>query len=216
MASASDFAKLLLGLTRGGLPIVFEKLKVPVIGGRPKLLLRQQPDRLGFLTCCTAKTERGSNTNNNLKEQLFLDVEWDHLPTEQQLSLLLYLCKDRGWPLVTITHSGSKSLHAFFWLIRTHRWSTTSGQLSARGGSAGRTTTSLSRSPEVENQIRWKVASLRQTFDATPKTRLTAEAVLAYIPEAPGWASFDVLFEKINERREDRIGEKNSDTRSGC
>jgi hypothetical protein len=123
---ASDFAQMLLRqfLAATYLPIVFFTKYKAIIGRRAVDALQRIPDRLQYVGRWTARSEkgsnpkkRGSNTLDNLKERLFVNVEFDDMPLEKQLKLLWYL-KVRGeWRMISITFSGSGSYHGLF-LVR--------------------------------------------------------------------------------------------------
>ena len=74
------------------------------------------PDQLQYLTSSTAIDEAGSNTNDNVKEQIFLDVEFDHMRTLDQLKILWWLKRVRKWNLISLTYSGGKSYHGLFYI----------------------------------------------------------------------------------------------------
>ena len=123
-AKASDFSRLLLEkiLRPEDKPIVFISKKWPIIGGKARLELQERPQELQYLCSSTAKSafrkplrpEDGTNRGANLRERIFLDVEFDHLPLQDQLKILWWLKTVRKWRLISITHSGGKSYHGLF------------------------------------------------------------------------------------------------------
>ena len=98
-ATAFDFAKLLLDriLHSDDKPIVFVNQKWPIIGFAARAKLRQRPDELQYLCCSTALRairnggDAGTTRKANLKERIFLDVEFDHMPLADQLKILCWL-----------------------------------------------------------------------------------------------------------------------------
>jgi hypothetical protein len=125
-ATASDFTELLLEkiLRPDDKPIVFVNQKWPIIGVEARAMLRDKPDELQYICSCTAKTairnafrpDNGTNRKTNLKERIFLDVEFDDMPDEDQLKILWWLKRAKGWKLVSITFSGNKSYHGLFYV----------------------------------------------------------------------------------------------------
>jgi hypothetical protein len=123
-ATAFDFSRLLLEkiLRPEDKPIVFLNKKWPIIGAKARLELQERPQELQYICCSTAKSafrnplrpEDGTNRRANLRERIFLDVEFDHLAFEDQLKILWWLRSVRKWRLITITHSGGKSCHGLF------------------------------------------------------------------------------------------------------
>jgi hypothetical protein len=111
---AADFAKLLLQIAT--LPIVFRTKYQALTGARAVAALQRRPDRLQYLCSCTAKSAAGSNTLDNMKTRLFLDVEFDHIALDTQLRLIWWLKVSKGWPLISITFSGGKSYHGLFYV----------------------------------------------------------------------------------------------------
>ncbi len=114
--SAYAFAGIFLHILReDDLPVVFKvSFKVPVIGGAARRLLLRQPQTLEYLRCSTAHNEDDGNTTRNVKERLFLDVEWDGVPLEDQLRLIWWLKVRQRWRLISITFSGHESYHGLF------------------------------------------------------------------------------------------------------
>ena len=84
-------------LKTGDLPIVWLQLKQPIIGTLARLILMHHPWHIQYLCSSTAIAERewGGNAHTNLKERVFLDVEWDDLPIIDQCRLLWYLQEER-------------------------------------------------------------------------------------------------------------------------
>ena len=88
--TAVDFAKLLLEriLRPDDKPIVFVNKKWPIIGLAARAKLRQRPDDLQYLCCSTAVRairnggDAGTTRKGNLKERIFIDVEFDDMPLE--------------------------------------------------------------------------------------------------------------------------------------
>ena len=117
-ATAFDFAKLMLEriLRPDDKPIVFfDKRELPrIVGRRARRLLERMPDKLQYLTSSVYIDEAGSNTNANIKERIFLDVEFDDMPLGDQLKVLWWLKRVKQWKLISITFSGSKSYHGLF------------------------------------------------------------------------------------------------------
>ena len=113
---AKDFADWWLGILKPeDLPIVFETKYRAIIGDRARRALAKCPQRMQYLCQCTGIDPRGSNTDDNLKERIFLDVEFDHLPLVEQAKILWWLKTSRKWKLVSVTFSGSKSYHGLFY-----------------------------------------------------------------------------------------------------
>ena len=114
---AKDFANWWLGILQPeDLPIVFETKYQAIIGDRAKRALSKCPQRMQYLCQSTGIDSRGSNTDANLKERLFLDVEFDYLPLAEQAKILWWLKTRRKWNLVSVTFSGGKSNHGLFYV----------------------------------------------------------------------------------------------------
>jgi hypothetical protein len=115
--NAFAFAHIFLGMLRKeDWPIVFFTKFEAIIGRRAIDALQRMPDRIQYLCRSTAKRENGSNTLDNLQERLFVNVEFDDMPPEEQLALLWYLKARRGWRLISITFSGNESYHGLFYV----------------------------------------------------------------------------------------------------
>jgi hypothetical protein len=115
--NAFDFARLLLRRILGpdDLPVVSSTLKTMRIGLKAREWLKQCPDKLQYLVCSTAKRGDTWSRRRNVKERIFLDVEWDDLPSDDQLKILWWLKVAKEWKLISITFSGGKSYHGLFY-----------------------------------------------------------------------------------------------------
>ena len=105
-ATAFDFTKLLLEtiLRPADKPIVFANQYEPIIGFKARVCIRLRPDTLQYLCSCKARwadknkadCDDGTNRKRNLKERIFLDVEFDHMPLGDQLKILWWLKRVKG------------------------------------------------------------------------------------------------------------------------
>jgi hypothetical protein len=123
-AIAADFSQLLLECIPRpeDKPIVFINKKWPIIGRDARAMLHDKPDELQYICSCTAKSafrnplrpDDGTNRKANLRERIFLDVEFDEMPLSDQLKIHWWLLTTQKWKLISITFSGSKSYHGLF------------------------------------------------------------------------------------------------------
>lgn len=117
-AEAKDFAELLEEILRpDDLPIVSSNLRTMRIGAQAREWLRRRPEALRYLVCSTALREDTWSRRRNIKERIFLDVEFDEMPSlDEQLKILWWLKTAQQWNLVSITFSGGKSHHGLFYV----------------------------------------------------------------------------------------------------
>jgi hypothetical protein len=97
--TANDFASFLLDsvLQPDDKPIVFVNKKWPIMGAKARKRLTEKPEELQYLCSSISKRalrnkfnpDHGTTRARNLKERIFLDVEFDHEPNlDNQLRLL--------------------------------------------------------------------------------------------------------------------------------
>jgi len=80
-------------------------------------LIRQQfivPNPMTALVGLTQDGRKSARTLNNTATRRYLVIEHDHGSTDQQAAILLHLAE--RWPLSLVVHSGSKSLHGWFFV----------------------------------------------------------------------------------------------------